>query len=701
MLRKDHAVRRRVVKELPWLVLLLCLVGTIWCVASGRWHAAAWSVPITYGSDAWWGMAVAKATATGEILPFLPKYAESLGAPFTANWNDYPSSDEGTLAWMGLVALIFGVFVGANVLVLAAHLLAGAAFYFVCRYLRYDRLISLSCAILYAASRYSFSRSLTHLGLTYYWHIPLGILVVWWCVGRARITRDRRKLLVCVGVAVLHAIQNPYYAAMFMQFLAGACLYHVARGEDRRRALVPLMLIGVTVGTLLLANVDTFYSRIVDGPTQQVVQRNYHGLEFYALKPVELLLPVVHRIDWLHTWARESYFRKTMLIGEAGSPYLGFVGIAALGLMVWLALKAVARRRSSEVPSHFWLCLWILAYSVVGGVNGIVGFALELFRSTNRYSIFILTLLLLFLVRQLTAWLRNSAPLARGAIAGVILLVGLSDQIPPTGGGVAAAAGQPVFTDRDLVRTIESKLSAGAMIFQMPVAEFPEVGPIGQMGDYEHFRPYLHSRKLRFSYGNTKGRTRDAWQREAVALGVPYLVEALEKYGFSAVWINRNAYADRGAAIVAGFTEAGRTDLLAETVDFVCIALSPSERPELPLDFASGWHSLESLAGMDWRWSSGDAEVLLHSAGPAGRRVHVTFEIETIQPRTVEIWADDQRISRLSLDAENRRVAVDLPVVFSSSKITLRFETDLPGDAPPNGDPRKLAFRVLNFRVLD
>jgi hypothetical protein len=54
---------------------------------------------------------------------------------------------------------------------------------------------------------------------------------------------------------------------------------------------------------------------------------------------------------------------------------------------------------------------------VIGGVNGAVGFVLELFRGTNRYSIMIMLLILLFLVRELTQLTRHLRRRTRFALA--------------------------------------------------------------------------------------------------------------------------------------------------------------------------------------------------------------------------------------------------------------------------------------------
>lgn len=687
--------------EWPWLLLLLGLTAIVWCAGYGRWSAQTWTTPITYTTDAWWGMANAKAAATGEIVPVWTKKPHSFGAPFAADWNDYPSPDEGLLAWMAVLTRTFGVGAGANMAVLTAHLFASLAFYYVCRRLRYDHLFSVATALLFSLSRYAFSRGLLHLGLTYYWHIPFGILVVWWCLRRAGLS-GRGRWSFSIAVAVLHAVQNPYYTGMFMQLLGGAFVYHLARRSARPRITAPLILLGVTVTTFLLMNVDTFVSRAVNGPNPTVVQRNYSGLEFYALKPVEMLLPVVHRIGWLHNWARESYYAKTMLIGEAGSPYLGIIGIAALGWLVGSTFRAVSMRaRTTEIPSHFWLVLWVLAYSIVGGVNGVLGFVLELFRGTNRYSIVILTLVLLFLARQLTRITRRWNALGRTALATAIVALGLFDQIPPALTAGIPSVAQQVSSDREIIATVEAQLPPGATLFQMPVVDFPEVGPLVGMGDYEHFRPYLYSKTLRYSYGSVKGRSREAWQKEAATLPAPRMVAMLERYGFDAIWINRKGYADGAAALINDLRSAGRANVLGENPDYLCLALQPAREPELPPEFARGWHRLEIGGDQDWRWSSGAAEMVLYGPESAAKQVRLVFQITTVQPRRLKIVAANETLAEMTLAPDQPPRPIELALVLQPGANHVRLETEVPGELPANGDPRTLAFCIRNFRVLD
>ena len=127
--------------------------------------------------------------------------------------------------------------------------------------------------------------------------------------------------------------------------------------------------------------------------------------------------------------------------------------------------------------------------------------ASQFFRASTRYSIFILCLVLMYAARQLSlaAWARTAW--AYGA-ATLLALVALWDQTPPfvTDSDLKATA-QQVASDRQFTEDMERRLPAQAMVFQIPVMDFPE-SPGPNIGSYDHFRPYLYSNHLRYSFGS-------------------------------------------------------------------------------------------------------------------------------------------------------------------------------------------------------
>jgi hypothetical protein len=697
-----HRPRSSICPEWIWWILLLGVVTVLWCSAYNRWTARAWKVPIIYQGDAWQMMGMAKAFASGEVKPLLPKHVSSLGAPFIANWSDYPTG-EALFDWYGLLARLFGFFVGSNLTVLSAHLLAAASFYFVTRQLGYRSILGMAGAVLFSMSHFAFARQLAHLWPLFYWHVPLGLLVAWWCGREVTILNDPKKIIFCFAVAIVHGLQDPYYAGIFLQFLGFACLASFIRRDPWRRVLFPVGLAVVVLGTNALTMVSFFYNKSVNGSNSEAFTRSYGGLELYALKPLELLMPFPHRIAFLQVWSHKAYVTQATLVGEVGAPYLGIVAIVGLCALVWSALRSVAVKKAADVPLHFWGVLWVLCYSVVGGFNGLLGvFGIILFRGTNRYSIVILALALLFLVRQLSSLARSWHWLTVTVLACITGLVGFWDQSPrPPSLSDINIIRQQVLSDGEFVSALEERLPPRAMIFELPIMGFPEVGPIHNMQDYEHFRPYLQSHSLRFSYGNVKGRPREQWQKDAEHLGPAYLATTLENYGFAAILINKKAYEDNAAALLAALRAAGRTNIISESSDLVGIALHPAVQPTLPPEFDQHWYGLEGDANDNWRWSGGDATIVLYNMEMTAKPLHLSFYLGTVRGRTVEISSGGQKLETHSLVANETPVLVELTVRLSPGKNEIHFTTDTPADLAGNGDPRRLAFNIRNLQIAN
>jgi hypothetical protein len=96
-------------------------------------------------------------------------------------------------------------------------------------------------------------------------------------------------------------------------------------------------------------------------------------------------------------------------------------------------------------------------------------------------------------------------------------------------------------------------------------------------------RPYLHARRLHFSFGADKGRPRESWQIETVSLPPAKMVADLERYGFAGILLDRRAYPHAAAEFLAALAAAGRRVTLSHTAgDYVFVPLRPVAVPSLP-----------------------------------------------------------------------------------------------------------------------
>ena len=587
---------------------LLGLVFLAWCGSMAISSPAGFARPVAYledpnKSDIILGYATLRANSAGDAAPFSWKTVSRLNAPFTANWTDWPSLDELHGLVLLLLANVFGVFGGLNAVLLLGHLLAAGTFYGVARAGGSARLWSFVGGLAYGLAPFMFAQSPHHSGVQWAWHVPLFTLVWRWVATDPGIEPWSRRFKEATGIGLLAGLLNIYYTNILCQLTLLGAAIRFLRTRARPALLSALAVIGAAAIGFGVSNFDTWTYKAVHGPNGGALVREYRWLEIYGLKIKDLFIPpVTHRSDALRGFGIE-HRKQALLNDEDGSPYQGLIGIACLIWLTGTTIVRMAGGREKEVPIEAWWVLWIVVMFTTGGLNAIVGaLGFTMFRTGARYSIVILAITLLWAARELTTLQAGVGAHRRGAAATAPWLVAaaaicgliLWDQVPraPTA-AVTAEIARQVAADREFTEKMEAALPAGAMVFQLPVMEFPE-SPIPGVPPYDHFRPYLYSKQLRFSFGSHKGRDREKWQQQLqnalVAGAVPdqeaqqirfntdnvrRAVEELKKLGFAAIYINRNGFPDRGKGLEEALLELGydKPPIRSATGDLTCIVL--------------------------------------------------------------------------------------------------------------------------------
>jgi hypothetical protein len=571
----------------PTVLLLAVAAFLIAITAYGRWTTASWAVPLEYGNlgydaDAMAVLAQIKAAAGGDFPPFVTKNVRQLGAPFVGNWNDVPIVEQ-MMYWLaGCLARFTSVSFAANALVVFSHVLAAVTFYAVGRSLGVEWRWSVAGALVFAFARFPFTRQIHHPQVLYDWHVPACLLVGWWVLDGVALSRCNPRFWIAVAIAIATGIQHPYYTNMFVQLTGLACLVQWSRGR-REAAGAGFAVCGACMAAFLVMCGNYLAYKSLHGSSGAALVRRFQWLEFYALKPLDLFMPPPdHRLTALANLGR-GYFENVLVPGEIPpSCYLGMIGIAALA---WLVADSVRRAMATPprpLPAETWQILWIFAYSVIGGVNCLIGvFGIQLFRSANRYSIFILAIVLLWAIRRLSQL--QFSGFAAWALPAATVAVALWDQVPPapTAAEIGEVAGH-VNSDRTFTRELEARLSPNAMVFQLPLMKYPEQ-PAPGVSAADHFRPFLYTDTLRFSFGSMAGRQDTAWQEAILSKGLQPAIEGLERYGFAALYINRAGYQDGAAELLKALAALGKADTITSPRgDLVAVLLKPAASPELP-----------------------------------------------------------------------------------------------------------------------
>lgn len=537
-------------------------------VAISVWGFRLWrqelSTPLCYHQDGLWASAMIKGVIEGEW--FLTN--ERLGAPGAMEFADFPHCDTFHFFIIKLIGLIvphFGKVL--NIYYFATFPLTTLSSLFVLRRFNVSFLPAIVGSLLYTFLPYHMFRGEHHIFLAAYYLVPLIVMICLWVfigdpvpffssqAGEGRLCFNRAGL-GSVLVCSLVSSTGVYYAffSCFLLLTSGLC------GAFYRRRLYPLVSTAILIGILALGvflNVCPYlFYTFSHGPNPEAFesQRSIGQAEEFGLKFIQLVLPHrEHRVEFLRH-ITEKYCRVAPLVNENDTASLGLVG--TLGFLLLIG-RLFYRNPENDGPtlSHGLSLLNVTAVGLgtVGGVGSLLSLLVTAnIRAYNRISVFVAFLsfmmvsLLLARIQRHWAGTRRSRPVVFGAF-GLLLLVGILDQTSYRFGFEENTNQCAYESDAAFGRAIESCVPEGGMIFQLPYARFPESGTISQMSDYEHFRGYLHSRTLRWSYGAMRGRQGDAWQRSVAASTVPAMVETLAVAGFSGIYINRSGFDDHGA----------------------------------------------------------------------------------------------------------------------------------------------------------
>ena len=634
-----------------------------------------------------------QAFAEGNGYPFIPHFVLRLNAPYTANWADFPTTEELIWAYSGILTRLFGVITAYNLTVLTAHISAGLAFYFCARKLGGDRPSALLSAFAYSTCRFIFVRDAAHISLSICWHLPFYWLATRWLWENRPLSRKHWiGLLVLCWIA---AWQHPYFWYAWMVMLV-PCWLHPLLMRQWRKASTPLLLSAASVFFLVTAHLDTMVTWILIGRAPQTFTRTINELQIYGMRLPELFLPCQHHLRFFDQWAQQHYYKAMHNTGfEMESHYLGLLGLLAGLHIVYLGITNLARLK--PVPFTFGMGLWIIAVAICGGLNMCAGvFGLLLFRCTCRFSVVLLAGCLLHLSSTLTEW-----KVFRGRRwAWLFLIMPLAglDSMPPRPAGRDFVV-ETVVNEQAMVDYLEKTLPPRSTVFQWPPADFPEGRRLFKLQPYEQLFAYILSKNLRFSFGDCRGRPESEWQYSLNSRDPEALFHQLEQYGFHAFVLYRLGLSTE---------ELNRWDAWKRKPDFTSpwndlwvYRLSPVASPQKPplmpsVGYGTSFYNEEHDNRMRWHWAFGDSslEILVPKPCP----YYFRFGLSAMgSPSDFKVYLDGRLLTQVQAPAEYavyRQMTVDLSNL-SVGLHRLRIEPlgSLPGQLE---DGARLSFQLVN-----
>ncbi len=548
----------------------------------GLWTTS-WRIPLTYHMDA---MGV-QSTVKGMVENGWTNRNALLGAPGRQSTTGYPITDALPLLIIKLLTLLShdqGLVV--NLFYLLTYPLVALSALAVFRVFRVGRASAAAVALLYAFLPYHLMRGELHLLLAAYFMVPPAMMVALWMWSkqppayapqgdRWMPALARPRSVISMGVCFLVGLGGVYYAFFAAFFIAGSAVIATLVDREWRRLVGAAALMAAIVLGVLIATAP--YTLAADrSAAPSVAERSPVEASLYGLKLTEMLLPTPgHRIPALA--ALTAGYRTGLasvawqLDTESEMSALGAFGsLGLLFLLVWLPFAAI-RGPSVRLPLAVRytelsaLSVWGILLGTTGGFGALIALALSAqIRAYNRISVFIAFLALFAVASLLDTLFKRFHRIQAWTwlIAVAIVGVGVFDQttpalVQPFAQSLGRADVVAKYTaDIQFVSAVEAAVPAGSAVFQLPYVPYPEAGTTVGLPDYEHFGGYLHSAKLRWSYGAVKGTTDATWAQQTASLAPDLMVTGLKGAGFAGVWLDIRGYDQAaGEALRTALTE--------------------------------------------------------------------------------------------------------------------------------------------------
>ncbi len=706
------------------VALALCLLALVWVL---KLQHADLRLPLTYHGDALFYHVIIKGVLDhGWFLD-----NGSLGMPAGYDLRDVPTSDNNLYFLLFKLISLFtsNYALALNIFFLLSFPLTTLSALYVFRHFKLSNFSALACSLLYTFLPFHFMRGQHHLFLSSYYLIPLAVMVVLWVATGRLSAKDgsrRRYWIAALVICALIGSAGYYYAFFACFFLLAAGVVAAVRRKHLRHLMPAMAMIAVVFGALAL-NLLPSTLKMADRGKTPIVSRFPAEADLYGMKIAQLLMPVTgHRLAPLADI--KSKYNVRPLVNENDDATLGIVGgLGFLALLGWLFFRKLevsqmAAGSERELLDH--LSLFNVAAVLLGTVGGLGSlfafFIAGQVRAYNRISIYIAFFSFFAVGLLLELWARKYAVSQKRkmifrVLVAFMLAFGLFDQRSHRFIPDYARIRAEFLGDAEFVRKIESSMPLGAMIFQLPLIAFPENPKVNKMNDYDLARGYLHSTRLRWSYGAVRGREAQAWQLMSAAKPVNEMVETLALAGFGGIYLDRFGYADNGAKMesdllalpgVSAMTSGNGRLAFFDLTEYQRRLKEryPAEQWEARREAAlypllavwqAGFSDIEGTPENSWRWCGAEGVMMLVNRTSGDQQVKMEMILAANSDGAVEVRSPFFT-EKMKVDWDGRKFSRTF--TLPPGEHAIRFFCDSRRILPPN-DFRELVFSVENFEL--
>ncbi len=662
--------------------------------------------------DSKMAIAVFKQIISGEFGFFGAPTSNYLAAPFVFESYDFPTPMMSVWLYIKFLSIFSqNHFVVFNVFILSTFFLNAYAMYFVLQKFKINIYLSIAISVLFSFLPFHFFR-FGHTLYIGYFFIPIWVyyLVLLYNkkplfykldikTGKTVFDFSKKNIAIILTL-ILSSTWNFYYTFFFALLLGFTTISVTLMRKSRYYLYSCIFVMAFAVVPFIISMVPYKVYEYQHGKNTAVAQRGAIDSEIFGLKITQLLFPVTyHHIQKLESF-KDSYKNSAPLVNENQDATLGLV--ASIGFLILIFYIAIYNFKSSLLTRLSRLNIVAVIFSTVGGFGVIFAYLItSQIRGYNRISVFIAVFAFLAIAYILNYYIKKYKRYQSyifPAVSALILAIGFYDQVPKTAILTPwAKAYDDFLSDKDFVSKIENTLPTNSMIMQWPYMSYPENGAINKMPDYAQIYGFLHSDKLKWSYGSTRGRDSDAWHKSLLDKPINEQITILEKAGFAGLIINRDGYKDNGAQIESELNKTiGGYLFGSKNNNLLFYKLTPKGNIiEIPPTF-SGFYDWEGGVG-NRIWSKKDANIIWRNYSGKEQVEKISFDIMSLNDRKIVIKFNKQTLKELDLKG-GKPVSVVFDIVLNTGANKLEFTTDKKPEKVSDGGERELSFNLTNFK---
>ena len=419
----------------------------------------------------------------------------------------------------------------------------------------------------------------------------------------------------------------------------------------------------------------------------------------------------------------------------------GSVGCLLLLLYVFFGHWIRSTDKTTIFEAAAYLSLAAILLASIGGFGSLFNFFVSKeIRCYNRISVYIAFFSFFGAALLMERLLRRSHIIIFGSACGALVYLGVTDQASfDYIKSLRERSAQQYDEVKQIVAQAEQILPRGAKVYQLPYTPYPNTPLVEKMVSHSHLLAYTVSHHLHWSWPTLTG-LGIAFNQRLENLSSNNLVKTLEEFGFSAIYIDTFAYADRSEGQLVNLEKITRTKRIISPEGRYALIVLPRKADNLlkgiteeqyrdavdgmlnvrsgdVIDFSARGHSQQyilagwSLQEPNFRWSEGSTAQLkfIFGSPPTSDLLLVArasgFVTEKNPVVGVAVLANDTRIGEWKFNFGDGgkeftcRIAASL--FHGSNKLKITF--DITGAVSPlalgvGGDPRVLGIALEEIR---